>query len=97
MEKSPNTNEKLPEILVAIGDKKHSYYLSALVKKGQIRKIAPKIYTSNLTDSDENIVRRNLFLILGRLFPKAVVSHRSAFEMKPTVTGDFFLTYKYTK
>lgn len=66
-------------------------------KKGQIRKIAPKIYTSNLTDSDENVVRRNLFLILGRLFPEAVVSHRSAFEMKPTPSGDFFLTYKYSK
>lgn len=97
MEKNPKTNEKLPEILVANGDKKHAYYLSALVKKGQIRKVVPKIYTSNLVDSDDNIVRRNLFLILGRLFPQAVVSHRSAFEMKPTATGDFFLTYKYNK
>ena len=97
MEKNPKIHERLPEILVANGDKKYSYYLSALAKKGQIRRIAPKIYTSNLTDSDENIVRRNLFLILGRLFPEAVVSHRSAFEMKPTASGDFFLTYKYTK
>ena len=97
MEKNPKTNERLPEILVANGDKKYSYYLSALVKKGQIRRIAPKIYTSNLLDSDENIVKRNLLLILGRLFPEAVVSHRSAFEMRPTATGDFFLTYKYTK
>jgi len=87
----------LPEILVANGDKKYSYYLSALVKKGLIRKIAPKIYTSNLIDSDENIIRRNLFLILSKLFPEAVVSHRSAFEMKPTASGDFFLSYKYTK
>lgn len=97
MEKNPKIQERLPEILVANGDKKYSYYLSALSKKGQIRKIAPKIYTSNLTDSDENVVRRNLFLILGRLFPEAVVSHRSAFEMKPTPSGDFFLTYKYSK
>jgi len=97
MENFPKNSEKLPEILVANGDKKYSYYLSDLVKKGLVRKVVPKIYTSNLNDSNETIVRRNLFLILGRLFPEAVVSHRSAFEMKPTDTGDFFLTYKYMK
>lgn len=87
----------LPEIMMAKDDKRYSYYLSDLVKKGLIRKIMPKIYTSNLKELDEVVVRRNLFLILGRLFPNAVVSHRSAFEMKPTETGDFYLTYKYTK
>lgn len=97
MENFPKSREKLPEILVANGDKRYSYYLSDLVKKGFVRKVVPKIYTSNLNESNETIVRRNLFLVLGRLFPEAVVSHRSAFEMKPTDTGDFFLTYKYTK
>ena len=87
----------MPEVMIANGDKKYSYYLSDLVKKGRIKKVMPKIYTSNLSESEEVIVRRNLFLILGRLFPEAVVSHRSAIEMKPTAFGDFFLTYKYTK
>ena len=97
MENFPKNDEKLPEVLVANGDKKYSYYLSDLVKKGLVRKVVPKIYTSNLNESNETIVRRNLFLILGRLFPEAVVSHRSAFEMRPTDSNDFFLTYKYTK
>ena len=97
MEKFPKIGEALPEVMIANGDKKYSYYLSDLVKKGCIKKVMPKIYTSNLSESEEVIVRRNLFLILGRLFPEAVVSHRSAIEMKPTVSGDFFLTYKYTK
>ena len=82
----------MPEVMIANGDKKYSYYLSDLVKKGRIKKVMPKIYTSNLNESEEVIVRRNLFLILGRLFPEAVVSHRSAIEMKPTASGDFFLT-----
>ena len=97
MEKFPKIGEALPEVMIANGDKKYSYYLSDLVKKGRIKKVMPKIYTSNLNESEEVIVRRNLFLILGRLFPESVVSHRSAIEMKPTVSGDFFLTYKYTK
>jgi len=97
MEKSLKNNTTLPEVLFANGDKSYSYYLSDLTKKGMVRRVAPKVYTSNLDASDEEIVRRNLFLIVGKLFPGAVVSYRSAFEMKPTSSDDFFLTYKYTK
>ncbi len=42
-------------------------------------------------------MRRNLFYILAQLYPHAVISHRSAYELKPTDTGDIFLTYTYTK
>ena len=97
MEKFPQNEGTLPEVLFANGDKSYSYYLSDLTKKGMVRRVAPKVYTSNLDASDEEIVRRNLFLIIGKLFPGAVVSYRSAFEMKPTSSGNFFLTYKYTK
>lgn len=62
-----------------------------------VRKLAPRIYTSNLEDSPEDIIRRNIFPILGNLYPDAVLSHRSAFEFAPTSTGQLFVTYKYTK
>lgn len=97
MEKNPKYSAALPEVLFANGDKSYSYYLSDLTKNGLIRRMLPKVYTSNLVASNEDIVRRNLFLIIGKLFPGAVVGYRSAFEMKPTPSGDFFLTYKYTK
>lgn len=87
----------LQEILFATSDKSGSARLTALLKEGKIRKVAQKIYTSNMTDAPEAIVGRNLFMILGYLFPKAVISHRSAFEFKPTETGDIFLTYSYTR
>ena len=95
MEKNPPLH--LQEILFATSEKSGSARLTALLKDGKIRKIAQKIYTSNLTDTPEAIVGRNLFMILGHLFPKAVISHRSAFEFKPTDTGDIFLTYSYTR
>lgn len=44
-----------------------------------------------------DIIKRNIFSILGHLYPGAVLSHRSAFEFKPTSTGQLFVTYKYTK
>lgn len=65
--------------------------------EGSIRRIASRIYTHNMTDPLEDIVRRNVFRILGFLFPHAVISHRSAFELKPTEEGGIYLTYSYTK
>ena len=70
---------------------------SKQVKSGRLRKIATRVYTTNMDDSPEDIIRRNVFYSLGQLYPHAVISHRSAFELKPTNEGDIFLTYKYTK
>jgi len=65
------------------------------VKSGELRKIAPRVYTSNLADTAAAIVSRNLYLILGRLFPGALLSHRTALEGKPAPGGDVFLTSTY--
>ncbi len=54
-----------------------SKQISKLEKAGKIKKIAPRLYTSNLESSPEEIVQRNLFAILGKLFPDALLSHRS--------------------
>ena len=66
-------------------------------RAGLIKKIGPRIYTGKLDASAESLIRRNLFQILGHHYPEAVISHRSALELQPTDTGDFFLTYTYTK
>jgi len=87
----------LQEILFATSDLAESKQLSKLIKQGVVRKIATKIYSSNFVDTPEVIIRRNLFMVLGRLYPKAVISHRSAFEFAPTKSGHIFLTYSYTK
>lgn len=85
------------EIIFSSSDPKISKQISKLEKNGKIRKIAPRIYSSNLVDQPEEIIRRNLFMILGRLYPGAILSHRSAFEFEPTKEGQIFLTYTYTK
>ena len=66
-------------------------------KAGTLRKIAPRIYTPNFSESAETIVKRNLFHILSHLYPGAMLSHRTALEFKPTAAGHVFLTYTYTK
>lgn len=85
------------EIVMATSNKNESADKTALIKKGELRKIALKVYTTNMEEAPEVIIRRNLFFILGQLYPHAVISHRSAYELKPTDEGDIFLTYKYTK
>ncbi len=87
----------LQEIIFSSSDPKISKQISKLGKNGKIRKIAQRLYSSNLIDPPEEIIQRNLFLILGGLYPGAIMSHRSAFEFKPTDKGQFFLTYSYTK
>ena len=82
----------IQEIVIGTSDKKESGANTALQKEGKLRKIAPRIYTTNKEDAPEEIIRRNVFYILGQLYPHAVISHRSAFELKPTDGGDIFLT-----
>ena len=85
------------EIVMATSDKSLSQQRTSMIKKGLIRKIAPKIYTTNLEDEPDVIIRRNVFYIIGQLYPQAVISHRSAYELKPTADGDIYLTYSYSK
>lgn len=85
------------EIVFSSSDKSVSSKISRAEKKGLLRKIAPRIYTTNLKDSDIYIIKRNFFEILQWRFPNAVISHRSASELRPTETGSFFITSNYTK
>ena len=87
----------LTEIVFSSSDSSISKKIKRLEDEGKLNKIAPRIYTSNLTEDPESIIRRNLFQILAHHYPEALLSHRSAFEYKPTSTGKIFLTYTYTK
>lgn len=85
------------EIVFGSADSRISTAISREVRAGRLRRIAPRLYTSNLQDSPESIVRRHLYRILARNYPGAVVSHRSALEGGAAHDGTIFLTYKYTK
>lgn len=85
------------EIVFASSDKTESRRISALLRAGEIRKIAPRIYSSNHTDESSIIIKRNWFHILSRLYPQALLSHRSALEFMPTPGGHIFLTYTYNE
>ena len=87
----------LQEVIYSSRDKKVRKQIAILESTGKIKKIAPRIFTSNFIDTDEVIIKRNIFSLLGNLYPGALLSHRSAIEFKPTTTGQIFVTYTYTK
>ncbi len=89
--------DALPEVVFSSSDSGISKSVARAVKAGKLKKIAPRIYTSNLVDTSEEIIRRNFYWILGKLYPRALISHRSALEGRPTHDWNIFLTYKYTK
>jgi Fic/DOC family len=95
MEKTPPS--RIQEILFASSDRSESKRITALLKEGTIRKIAPRIYTSNFSDRPATIIKRNWYRVLANLYPDAVLSHRTALESKPTKDGHVYLTYIYTK
>ena len=87
----------MSELIFTSGDRKERYKISKLLKEKKIRKLAPRIYSTNLEENPSEIVKRNILEILSNLYSGAVLSHRSAFEFKPTSTNQIFVTHSYTK
>ena len=61
------------------------------VASGQLRKLASRLYTSNVADPAEAVVRRNLWSIAAGYFPGAVVADRTALELAPASDGSVCL------
>jgi len=87
----------MSELIFASSNPQEGYRTSKFLEEKKIRKISPRIYTDNFDENPSDIVRRNILEILGKLYSGAVLSHRSAFEFKPTSTHQIFVTYSYTK
>lgn len=94
MEKNPIY---LQEIMFGSSDKRKSRQIADMVKKGLLKRIAPRLYTTNITEPPEIVIRRNWFRIIAEQYPGALLSHRTAFECRPTHGGHLYITYTYTK
>ncbi|MFA5806646.1 MAG: hypothetical protein WC879_18600, partial [Melioribacteraceae bacterium] len=87
----------MSELIFTSSNPQEAYKISKILQEKKIRKIAPRIYSTNIEEEPSEIIRRNILEVLGNLYPGAVLSHRSAFEFKPTSTNQIFVTYTYTK
>jgi arsenate reductase-like glutaredoxin family protein len=87
----------LPEIIYSSSNSFESRKIGELLKDGKIRKILPKAYTSNFIDSKETIVKRHLFQLISKNYPKSLLSHRSAIEYTLSPKENLYLTYSQNR
>lgn len=81
--------DALPEAFVSNTDVSRA--VSRAVRAGKLRKIGSRLYTKNLADAPEAVVRRNLWSVVAGYFPGAVVADRTAFEIGPASDGSVCL------
>ena len=84
-----NSLADLPEVFVS--NAAITTAVSRAVAKGALRQIGPKLYTSNLTDPPETIVRRHLWPLVAAYVPGALIVDRTALESRPAADGSIFV------
>ena len=83
------TLDDMPEAFVS--DTSITREVSRAVKTGRLRKLASRLYTRNLTDTPEAVIRRNLWHIVAGYFPGALIADRTALENAPAEDGSVCL------
>ncbi len=80
--------------LVLAGDNRtQARHLQRLAQQGQLRRIYRGIYTDDLVQPLEAVVRRELFALSSLIARGSIISHRSALDgVRPTAAGNVFLT-----
>lgn len=84
-----NVLDDLPEIFVSTTGL--SPAVNKAVGAGRLRKIGTRLYTKNLDDAPEDIVKRNWHRLLKSYYPDALIADRTAIENKPSQDGSVFI------
>src|SRR5438094_363805 len=81
-----------PELVISSADRRRE--INDAVRRGELRPIASRIYTSNQRAETTEIVRRHWPDIASNFFPRAVVSDRSGASPAMVVDGNLFLVHE---
>lgn len=79
----------LPEVFVS--NTAIAPWVSRELKKGKIRKLGSRVYTTNLKEAPESLVRRHTWFIVEELFPASLIADRTALEHRPSNEGAVFI------
>lgn len=78
-----------PEVFVSTSAMSAS--VSRAAAAGKLQKLGSRLYTTNLTEAPESLVRRHLWEIVAGYFPGGLVADRTALEQRPAADGSVFL------
>ncbi|HEX7838773.1 MAG TPA: Fic family protein [Kofleriaceae bacterium] len=84
--------DPVPPLLFPGRDAAERRWLAGLKKARRIRLIGPRLYASIPQGKLIEVIRASWATIVARLYPHALVSHRTAFEFTPTSGGEIWLT-----
>jgi hypothetical protein len=84
-----NSLDALPEVFVSTTATSQAVWRAQ--REGTVRKIGPRLYTKNLADPPEQVVRRNLWPLVASLVPGALIADRTAIEYRPAPDGSIFV------
>ncbi len=79
----------LPEVFVS--NASLASWVSREIKRGSLRKLGSRVYTTNLKENPEVLVRRHAWFLVEELFPGAIIVDRTALEHRPAVDGSIFI------
>ena len=81
--------DAMPEVFVS--ETAISKAVSAAVARGRLRKLASRLYTRNLDEEPERLVRRNWYYLITSYYPDALITDRTALENQPAPDGSVCL------
>ena len=81
--------ETLPEVFVS--ETAISKAVSDAAARGQLRKLGSRLYTRNLEEDPEKLVKRNWYQLITAYYPDALITDRTALENKPAEDGSVCL------
>ena len=81
--------DDMPEVFVS--DAAISKAVSDAVTRGKLRKLGTRLYTRNLDEDPERLVRRNWYYLITDYFPDAIITDRTALENQPAEDGSVCL------
>lgn len=84
-----NRLQAFPEVFLSTTE--ISSIVRRAVKQGVLRQIGSKLYTKNLVDAPDQIVRRHLWDLVASHVPGALIADRTALENLPASDGSIFV------
>lgn len=81
--------DSLPEVFVSHAG--ISKAVSAAVARRKLRKIGTRLYTRNLDEDPERLVKRHWYHLITAYFPDALITDRTALENQPASDGSVCL------
>jgi len=86
------SGDPVPPLLFPGRDAVERRWLASLKQARRIRLVGPRLYASVPQGKLVEVVRASWATLVARLYPHALVSHRTAFEFTPAPGGEIWLT-----